>query len=332
MNEPVLLIGGSGVTGRAIAKLLRARHPDLRLIIAGRDIEKARAFAATVDAEAISLDIEAPFSSLQDFDACAVVTLVKDATLEGLSWAQDRGIPYIGISSAAFEYGIDLVHALCRKQSAPVLVAGHWFAGAVTIAAIDLARSFEKVQSVTAGITIDKNVAGGGPASVADFERVSRSTKATLARINGVYVWEDQAQYRQPFRSVGGEMVVGGGAVSIDVAAIGAATSARNVRVLENWGVSHSYLSNGTPAEEISIEIEGLIEGHPRTKRMTLQIPNNTGSITAISVTIALERMIGLDGNSALEAGVYGPENLIAPGEFIDRLIQSGVCVDRMTI
>lgn len=332
MNESLLLIGGSGVTGRATATLLRARHPDLGLIIAGRDTERARAFAGTIDADAISLDIDAAFSSLQDFDVCAVAALAKDATLEGLSWAQDRGIPYVGISSAAFEHGVDLVHALGRKQSAPVLIAGHWFAGAVTIAAIDLARSFETVQSVTAGITIDKNAAGGGPASVADFERVSRSTKATLARINGVYVWEDQAQNRQPFRSVGGGMVVGSGAVSIDVAAIGAATKAPNVRVLEYWGDSHGYLSNGRPAEEIAIEIEGLTEGRTCTKRMTLQLPNDVGSITAMSVSIALERMIGLDGNTAPEAGVYGPENLVEPRDFIDRLIQSGVCVERTTI
>lgn len=328
MNPSILLIGGAGVTGSAIAKLLRSRHTDLELIIAGRDIEKAQELASTIDAQAISLDINAATASLQMVKASAVAMLAKDSSLQGLGWSQESGIPYIGISSAAFEHGVDLVHALARKQSAPVTIAGHWFAGAVTIAAIELASNFEATHSITAGVTIDQNAAGGGLASVADFERVSRSTKATMARKNGAYVWEDEGQNKHPFRTLGGEIVVGNGSVSIDVAAIGAATNAPNIRVLEHWGDSHHFLTKGSPADEVSLEIEGLRDGQLHTQRMTLQLPNAAGSLTAISVTLALERLLGLDGRPPIQAGVYGPENLMASGEFIDRLKQAGVKVE----
>jgi hypothetical protein len=329
MNPSILLIGGAGVTGSAIAKLLRSRYPDLELIIAGRDIEKAQELASAIDARAMSLDLNAASACLQMTKPSAVAMLAKDSSLQGLGWAQDLGIPYIGISSAAFEHGVDLVHALARKQSAPVTIAGHWFAGAVTIGATELASNFESTHSITAGITIDRNATGGGPASAADFERVSHSTKATLARRDGAYVWESDSQNRHPFRSLGGEMVMGNGSVSIDVAAIGAATNAPNVRVLEHWGVSHHFLTSGSPADEISLEIEGMIDGQLRTQRMTLQLPNAAGSLTAISVTIALERMLGLDGRPPIQEGIYGPESLMASSEYVERLEQAGVKVER---
>jgi hypothetical protein len=331
MNPSIMLIGGAGVTGSAIAKLLRCRYPDLELIIAGRDVEKAQELASAIDARAISLDLNAAFAGLQMIKPSAVAMLAKDSSLQGLGWSQDLGIPYIGISSAAFEHGVDLVHALARKPSAPVTIAGHWFAGAVTIAAIELASNFDATCSITAGITIDKNATSGGPASAADFERVSNSTKATLARRDGVYVWESDGQSGYPFRSLGREMVVGNGSVSIDVAAIGAATNAPNVRVLEHWADSYHFLNTGSPADEISIEIEGMIDGQLRTQRMTLQLPNASGSLTAISVTIALERMLGLDGSPPIQAGIYGPENLIAAADFIARLKQAGVTVERQS-
>jgi hypothetical protein len=331
MYPSILLIGGAGVTGSAIARLLRSRYPDLGLIIAGRDIEKAQELASAIDARAISLDLNAASASLRMIKPSAVAMLAKDSSLQGLAWSQDLGIPYIGISSAAFEHGLDLVHALARKPSAPVTIAGHWFAGAVTIAAIELASYFDATHSITAGITIDRNATGGGPASAADFERVSNSTKATLARTEGSYVWESDGQSEHPFRSLGGEMVVGNGSVSIDVAAIGAATNAPNVRILEHWADSHHFLTTGSPADEISIEIEGMIDGRLSTQRMTLQLPNAAGSLTAISVTIALERMLGLDGSPPVKAGIYGPENLTAPADFIARLKQAGVTVERQS-
>lgn len=331
MNPSILLIGGAGVTGSAIAKLLRCRYPDLALIIAGRDIEKAGELASAIDAQAMSLELNAASARLQMVKPSAVAMLAKDSSLQGLGWAQDLGIPYIGISSAAFEHGVDLVHALAQRQSAPIIIAGHWFAGAVTIAATELARHFEATHSITAGITIDRNTAGGGPASAADFERVSHATKATLARRDGAYVWEGDGQNRHPFRSLGGELVMGNGSVSIDVAAIGAATNAPNVRVLEHWGDSHHLLTSGSPADEISLEIEGTIDGQLRTQRMTLQLPYAAGSLTAISVTIALERVLGLDGRPPIQAGVYGPENLMAPADFIARLEQAGVNVERQS-
>ncbi|ANF57264.1 hypothetical protein [Halotalea alkalilenta] len=55
--DPILLIGGSGVIGRWTARFLRAAHPNVALLIGGRDIAKAEEVAAEVGgAEAVVLD------------------------------------------------------------------------------------------------------------------------------------------------------------------------------------------------------------------------------------------------------------------------------------
>lgn len=53
----VLILGGYGVFGKRIAMAL-SREPDISLIIAGRSIKKAKAFADTIAAQASEVDIQ----------------------------------------------------------------------------------------------------------------------------------------------------------------------------------------------------------------------------------------------------------------------------------
>lgn len=325
---PVLLVGGYGVTGKDVAQLLRARHPDLAIAIAGRDLHKAEAFAAEVGALPKAIDLTARVSGLEEMQASAVVALAKDACLHGMAWAQARGIPYISLSSAAFEHGVDVAHALAGPQTAPVVLASHWFAGVVVASALSLSARFNSIQSIVAGVTIDSNGIKGGPASVADFQRIARSTQATLARVNGAYVWETEAESRRLYRNASGEFVEGKGSVSLDVASIGASADAPNVRVLETWGTSHHYALTGIPADEVSVEVAGSINGAAATGRQVLSLPRSVTSLTALGIVLALERTLGLDGDLPAKLGLYSPELLIAPDIFISRLQDAGVKVE----
>jgi uncharacterized protein YbjT (DUF2867 family) len=44
-QNSILIAGGYGVVGRQVSTLIRQRYPDLPLIIAGRNPEKAQALA-----------------------------------------------------------------------------------------------------------------------------------------------------------------------------------------------------------------------------------------------------------------------------------------------
>lgn len=327
-SAPVLLIGGYGVTGKAVARLLRSRHPELALTIAGRDLNAASAFAKEIGADASSVNLAESDTGLDKMNASAVIVLAKDAGLYGLSWANNVGVPYIAVSSAAFEHGIDVTHALSKPQNAPIIFAGHWFAGAVVLAALALSADFDKVDSVVAGVTIDRNGEDGGPASVADFARISRSTSATLARIDGVYIWETDDENRHIYRGASGELIEGNGAVSLDVVSIGASLSAANVRVLESWGTSHHYTRTGIAADELSIEVRGKRNGVANIARSVLTLPRTQSSLTAICIALMLERALGLDGGHLAKHGVYTPEIFMNPDSFMSLLREAGVLIE----
>lgn len=327
-SAPVLLIGGYGVTGKAVARLLRSRHPELSLTIAGRDLNAASAFAKEIGADASSVDLAEGDTGLDKINASAVVVLAKDAGLYGLSWANNVGVPYIALSSAAFEHGIDVAHALSKPQNAPIIFAGHWFAGAVVLATLALSADFDKVDSVVAGVTIDRNGGGGGPASVADFARISRSSSATLARVDGAYVWETDAENRHVYRGASGELIEGSGAVSLDVASIGASLNAANVRVLESWGTSYYYTCTGIAADEVSIEVTGKRYGADDIVRSVLTLPRTQSTLTAISIALMLERALGLDGGGLAKPGVYTPEIFMNPDSFMTLIRNAGVLIE----
>lgn len=327
-SDPILLVGGYGVTGNTVARLLRARHPELALTIAGRDPAAAAAFAHEIAADSTIVNLASRETGLDEIRASAIVVLAKDVGLHALTWSNKNAVPYIALSSAAFEHGIDVTHALSKPQRAPIVLAGHWFAGAVVLATAALAEEFDEVDTVIAGVTIDISGEGGGPASVADFARISRSTSATLARVDGAYVWETAKENIHTYRGASGEMIKGNGAVSLDVASIGASLGAPNVRVLESWGTSHHYSKTGIPADEVSIEISGQKNGATKALNTVLTLPRVQSSLTAICIVLLLERVLGLDGCPAAIPGVYTPENILPRNSFLTSLRELGVSVE----
>lgn len=327
MPSPLHIIGGYGVTGQQLVRLLSHHHPDLPLAIAGRDLRKAQTLATEVGAIGQVLDLTASDAGLGDAASSGLVVLAKDSGLHALRWAQDRGVPYLSLSSAAFEIGVDLLHAMARPGAAPVVIAGHWFAGAVSMATLDVCEKFDRVESVVVGITIDRNSAAAGAASLADFERVARSSCATLARIAGNYVWQQEADSIRSYEGVSGAMMEGKGSVSVDVPTIGARTNARDVHVLETWGDSAHFLETGIPADEIAIEVVGLIDGQMAVARRTLVLPHTAASMTSVSLLVTVERMLGLEGGPAIGPGVWTTDQLQPPAAYMQRIQALGVQV-----
>src|SRR5688500_7130747 len=99
--KSVLMLGGSGQAGAGAAALLREWHPALPLTIAARGLDRAQRVADTLGtATAVTIDLQRPDLGLPpDHQASAVVATLWDAQLHGLRYAQDRGLPYLSISS-----------------------------------------------------------------------------------------------------------------------------------------------------------------------------------------------------------------------------------------
>jgi hypothetical protein len=122
-------------------------------------------------------------------------------------------------------------------------------------------------------------------------------------------------------------LVEGKGAVSLDVASIGAGLGAKNVRVLETWGTSHHCASTGMPADEISIEAKGIKNGRPATGWTIMTLPRAENSLTAMCITALIERTLGLDGELPTAPGLYTPELVIPPESMISRFLALGAQV-----
>ena len=87
-TDPILLIGGSGVVGRGTARFLQIAHPDVQLLIGGRDLARAVAVASEVGtAQGVVLDLTAGDLGLGARPVRAVATLLYDDSLAGLRFA-----------------------------------------------------------------------------------------------------------------------------------------------------------------------------------------------------------------------------------------------------
>ncbi len=87
--DPILLMGGSGAIGHHTARALRAAHPDVPLLIGGRDLAKAQRAAEHMGgARGVLIDSAADDLGLGDRPVSGVVVFYMDHALAGLRFAQ----------------------------------------------------------------------------------------------------------------------------------------------------------------------------------------------------------------------------------------------------
>ncbi|WP_434421697.1 NAD(P)-dependent oxidoreductase [Nannocystis pusilla] len=211
-KAPVLIVGGSGVVGSIAAKFLRRLHPDLPIAIGGRDFHKARAVADELgNADAVVVDLgRADLGQPAERAFSAVVMFLKDDTLHSLEFAQARGVPYLEISTAAFELAPLVGLYVARPKSAPILLDGYWLAGAATLAAVQLAREFRSVESIELAAVLDEQDVGG-PAAYADLERQTKAVTSALQLIDGQWKWVGGEAGGRVFKAVDGRELTGQG-------------------------------------------------------------------------------------------------------------------------
>lgn len=147
---PLLIVGGYGLVGQQVARLLRQRHPDLPLVLGGRNPEQGRAFAASVGATTVALDVRAerPLGSLPQHPA-AVLAVVSDPDDHLLVDAMRRGIPYADVNRAGAAGVLDVAVAVARERpTTPVLLSGAWYAGLNALMAAAAVRELGQAERV----------------------------------------------------------------------------------------------------------------------------------------------------------------------------------------
>ncbi|MFI7452048.1 hypothetical protein ACIBQX_31445 [Nonomuraea sp. NPDC049714] len=323
--KPVLIMGGSGQAGAATASTLRQWHPTLPLTIAGRDLDRAQrvadklggATAATIDLRRSDLSLPA------DHDHSAVVAAVWDSCLHGLRHAQNRGLPYLSISNGLTDIAPEVIAGGQRAGAAPILLASHWYAGLVVLAAQDFAKAFGRLDTIQVSAVLDE-LDSGGPAALEDVQRLLTVTSAGLVRRDGVFTWVSGPDAQAEVVSVDGTVLPGQSIPTLDLPSLAIATGAPNVRFDFAVGESASRRRGEAASTEVRIDLEGAdLTGAPlRTSRYLIH-PEGQRPLTGLGIALGVERLLGLRGG-AVTPGIHTPEALIDPGYAVERMLEIG--------
>ncbi|MBC3842804.1 saccharopine dehydrogenase [Streptacidiphilus sp. 4-A2] len=147
---PLLIIGGYGLVGEQVARMLRQRHPELPLLLGGRNPERGQALADAIGAATVAVDVgsERPLGSLPQTPA-AVLAVVSDPGEHLLVDAMRLGIPIADINRAGHSGILDVAVTASREQpTAPVLLSGSWYAGLSALLAAAAVRELGQAERV----------------------------------------------------------------------------------------------------------------------------------------------------------------------------------------
>ncbi|MBO0358139.1 hypothetical protein J0X19_09305 [Hymenobacter sp. BT186] len=324
-HSPILLVGGSGVVGSWAARFLHDAHPEVPLLLGGRDLAKAQAVAAQIpSAEGVALDLAADDLGLGQRPVSAVVVLFTDPRLATLRFAQARGIPHLSISAGIFEMGPEVATYMHQPQAAPVVLGTEWLVGATTIPTLEFAQAFGRVHDITIGALLDEQDVTG-PAGFVDFERQTKTMPAALVRRDGAFVWQVVDEAKTTFRAVDDTEQQADIFSVYDVLGLAAATGAPNVQFKLAFGISSTRRQGQPMSTEILIELAGKDHaGQPLRTRHAVVHPQGQMPLTALGVVLLLERLLGLDGQPAVPAGLYFPYQLLEPRTYLARFQQIG--------
>jgi len=199
----VVILGGYGNFGTVIARRL-SHYSRIKVIVAGRDLSRAKSLAAKIDGEAAKLDASAPDfqSKLKDIGAETVISTA------GPFQRQDYAVPraaiacsahYIDIAdSRAFVCGIGELDAFA-KASGVLVTSGASSVPALSAAVIDHYLSeFKNLTNINYGISSSERTPGIATVSAVlgycgkPFERLEDG------RWVRVFGWDDHSVHALP--------------------------------------------------------------------------------------------------------------------------------------
>lgn len=321
---PILLIGGAGLVGSETARSLRAAHPDAPLLIGGRDLDRANALAAKLgNAEALRVDLGADDIAIGDRALSAIVIFVKDDRLGALRYALAHDVPHVGISTGTFEIAPE-VAAWMARPSATVVLGSEWLAGAAALTTLHVARDYARLDRIALSAVLDEQDIGG-PAADADYERLTSLVPAALTRTEGRYHWRTADDGPVEVQAADGTRMAGFSYSPFDIVSLGARTDARHIAFDIAVGVSSTRRAGEALSTEILVELEGTAaDGSGKRTRHALVHPEGQAPLTALALTLILERLTGLDGDPPSAPGLYFPDGLVTPERFVKRALASG--------
>ncbi|NMO14577.1 saccharopine dehydrogenase [Pyxidicoccus fallax] len=338
----MVLAGGYGVVGAEVARMLRARHPSLPLVLAGRTPARGEALASEVGASLQTMDLSGP--SPLDFSARAVVTLVNDPTDRLLRACLQAGIPFVDITRWTARVQQALALAAVEPPRAPVVFASGWMGGLVPLVGAALARELGGASVIETAILYDlADRAGEDSIEFMDrlhvgFEVTEEGQRRVVEPLTGARRVELAGRPRRVVRLDTPEqltlpLVLGARTVSTRIGFTDESATLA-FQALQGLGLFHllrgerfrslrrALLRGSGKGGRAVVHVEVSSPGG--TRAATLVDARGQAHLTATGATLALERALGLDGD-APPRGVAFPEQTPSPERALAALRSLGV-------
>ncbi|MEM9542719.1 MAG: saccharopine dehydrogenase NADP-binding domain-containing protein [Cyanobacteria bacterium P01_E01_bin.42] len=343
-QNSILIAGSYGVVGRQVATLIRQRHPDLPLIVAGRNREKAQALAEELgNANSLQLDVEQP-NPLQGKQPRAIIAVVNDSHDYLLMDAVQQGIPYLDVTRWTERMRASIAQLADKPLTAPVLFSSGWMGGVAAVVAVAATQTLQNVESIDISVLFslqDKS----GPNSVEYMDRLATPFETLIdGQLKQVFPYTDPRTIAFPngyttpvYRFDTPDLLTlpqttGAKTVAARIA-FDDAFSTNLLRFLIRSGIwklisgdrftslrrSLLYNPGSGASHEIHIAATGKdSNGSSQTVTLTIVDPQGQTHLTALGALIQLERLMGLDGAAPPAPGIVYPDT--APQ--VDRALQ----------
>lgn len=323
-EKRILIVGGYGLVGRNIARLIRKKYNAIELILAGRNPQNGEGLAKELtNAETAYLNLDEGFS-LSDYGKIdLIITAMEDHSNILREAAILNGIASITVSEVADETSPTAFLSLHRTISSPIVFAGHWQAGILTLVAKQLAGKFSHIMRIeTAGLYDERDPIGPLVAS-----QVSGFVGRALLRKAGRWQFVDAKENEREIHLHDQTSATGYPMSTLDVPSIAAFTSAANVRFDFVIGQSIGSGQGVAASHDLYIDIEGvLLSGQATKLRTIVSGPKGNSHLTAVGVFLITEAIFGLDDQSTpATGGLYLPETIVSTDNIVSRLREFGI-------
>ena len=304
------------------ARTLRTAHPEQSLLIGARDVARANEVAAELgNAEGVAVDLARDDLGLGDRSIRAVGLFVKDESMKALRYAQRRGVPFTSISTYLFDLATE-VAAYMHNPRSTVVLASEWLAGSTVLTALYCARDYDKLDRVHVVTVLDEQDLGG---TRGGGGRPGPAFPSALTMKDGVYQWVSGDDRARRVTCADGSEMDASAYSPLDVVALAEATGAPNISFDFAVGESCGRRNGGSPSAEVLVDLSGVDrQGNPKSSRHALVSSTGQAPVTALGLTLILERVTGLDGQPAAGSGLLFAEHIITPDAFMKRALAEG--------
>ncbi len=327
----ILIVGGYGLVGSNIARLIRKNYPTVELILAGRNHKDGEDLAAELhhaETAFINLHETIDWSIYGKVDL--IITAMEDHENVLREVAIERGIAHITITEIAEEISPTVFLSLQKKPKAPIVFASHWQAGIITLVTKQLATRFKEIYKIETAALYDP-LDPVGPLVAA---QVDGFVAKALMREERRWKIVEATENAKTIILADGSQVVGYPMSTLDVPSIAAFTNTPNVRFDFAYGTTIGT-KNGIASHDLYIGMEGiLISGEKVHLRSVVSGLKGGSHLTAVGVYLITEALLGTENQPAVrEGGMYLPELLVNTDMVIDRLKEFDITIsEELTI